>query len=991
MPPPITSSISGRVYVDTNNNGVIDPGEVGLAGVTITLTGTSSTGTPVSLSTTTLGDGSYAFSNIPASNPSGYGITETQPASFGDGKTTIDGGGPGSGTAVKPVAAGGLDTIGGVVLTAGGVLTGYNFGELPSGASVSGFVYVDGNNNGSKDAGEAGISGVSVRLTGTDSAGSTVDRTTTTGADGAYAFAGVPVSNAAGYTITETQPTGFVDGKTTIAGANPGSASGSKPVAVGGADPITGVVVKPNDNLKDYDFGELRTNATVAGYAYVDANNNGLRDAGETPISGVTVRLTGTDANGVAVSLTQVTDASGAFAFNVAASGPGGYTLTEVQPAGFTDGKTTILAGEPGSAAARKPVGVGDGDTVTGIVVPVGAAFTDYRFGELGVPQLKPPIINGYVYLDRNHTRVRPTDGSQAGQVGWTVVLKQNGVTICTTTTDANGFYQFDNLHCVGYEVSGLPIGAGFSITFSKDGDSLPNIPTSGDNRGQVPPTGGQILNITLNPADKVVEQNLPLDPAGVVYNSVTRQPVPGAMVRITGPAGFDPATQLVGGLPAVIQTVGADGLYQFLLQNNFPSGTYTLTVTAPAGFLPAPSTSLPPCANTLNVGLAVNPALIQATDNAPGGGVTPQTNPATCPGLVLGGATTTQYFLIFVITNGGSAPILNNHIPLDPILGGALQVTKTTPMVTASRGALVPYTITATNGLSTPLAAVNLRDQLPAGFKFREGTAAENGKAVIPTVTGQFVTWPTETFAPKQKNTYTLMLVVGAGVGDGDYVNHAFVAGVAGTPASNIAAATVRITPDPTFDCPDIIGKVFDDKNANGYQDDGEPGIPGVRMATPNGLLITSDAEGRFHVPCPVVPNPDRGSNFVMKLDERSLPSGFRLTTENPRDVRVTRGKLTKLNFGATVHRVVRVELTGAAFAAGGTDLLPAWKTQIDALPAQLAERPSVVRIAYARGDDAADLARRRSEALRQLIGHAWKQAKGRYTLIVEIEGTQP
>ena len=48
-------------------------------------------------------------------------------------------------------------------------------------------------------------------------------------------------------------------------------------------------------------------------------------------------------------------------------------------------------------------------------------------------------------------------------------------------------------------------------------------------------------------------------------------------------------------------------------------------------------------------------------------------------------------------------------------------------------------------------------------------------------------------------------------------------------------------------------------------------------------------------------------------------------------------------------------------------------------------------MRIAYARGDDAADLARRRSEALRQLIGHAWKQAKGRYTLIVEIEGTQP
>ena len=42
-----------------------------------------------------------------------------------------------------------------------------------------------------------------------------------------------------------------------------------------------------------------------------------------------------------------------------------------------------------------------------------------------------------------------------------------------------------------------------------------------------------------------------------------------------------------------------------------------------------------------------------------------------------------------------------------------------------------------------------------------------------------------------------------------------------------------MRIVPDPTFDCSDIIGKVFDDKNLNGYQDDGEPGIANVRVVT--------------------------------------------------------------------------------------------------------------------------------------------------------------
>ncbi len=933
-------SVAGFVYVDGNDNGVKDPGEAGLPGVTVILSGTNSTGAAVQRTATTGADGGYIFTGLPASNPSGYTVTETQPVNYADGKTTVASGNPGAPSAAKPVAGGGGDPIGGVVVTATSTLTNYNFGEKADGA-ISGHVYRDANGDGLRQTGEDPVAGVTIRLTGTDVNGQPVDRTIVTDAAGAYAFTGLVASNGAGYVIAETQPATYTDGSDSIRSGNPGVIGGGKPVAVGGLDLISGVVLPTHGQLTDYDFGELRVGASVAGYVYADANNNGVRDPGEAAIPGVSVRLTGTDINGAAVSISQVTGADGAFFFSVPPSNGAGYTLTETQPAGFTDGKTNVASGNSGGAPSHKPVGVGDNDQIAGIVLTGGAALTDYRFGEVPVPLLKPPIVNGYVYLDRNHTRVRPTNGTEEGQAGWTVVLKQNGAMICVTTTDATGFYQFDNLHCPGYEISGLPTGSGFSITFSKDGNSLPAVPTSGDNRGQVPPTGGQILNITLTSADRVVEQNLPLDPAGVVYNSVTRQPVQGAQVTITGPAGFDPATQLVGGLAAMTQTVGADGLYQFLLQNNFPTGVYTLAVTAPAGYMPAPSTSLPPCVNTLTVGLAVNPALIQASDFAPGGAVTPQTNTAACPGLVAGGATTTQYFLTFLITNGGSAPILNNHIPLDPILGGALLVTKTTPVITTSRGALVPYTITATNSLAAPLANVSVRDQLPPGFVFRTGSATRNGASVSPTVANGVVTWPAETFAPKEKKTYSLVLVVGAGVGDADYVNRAFVAGATGTTVSNIASATVRITPDPTFDCPDIIGKVFDDRNANGYQDQGEPGIPGVRMATPDGLLVTSDAEGRFHVPCPATPNPDRGSNFVMKLDERSLPSGFRLTTENPRDVRITRGKLSKLNFGATIHRVVRIELAAEAFDGDSIDLKPNWKGQTTPCRKRFARRP--------------------------------------------------
>jgi hypothetical protein len=195
-----------------------------------------------------------------------------------------------------------------------------------------------------------------------------------------------------------------------------------------------------------------------------------------------------------------------------------------------------------------------------------------------------------------------------------------------------------------------------------------------------------------------------------------------------------------------------------------------------------------------------------------------------------------------------------------------------------------------------------------------------------------------------------------------------------------------VRVVPDPVFDCSDLIGKVFDDRNANGYQDDGEPGIANVRVVTLNGVLVTTDAEGRFHVACAAIPNEYRGSNFVMKLDERTLPSGYRLTTENPRDARVTRGKMARINFGATIHRVVRVEVNDAAFDDGSIQLQSEWQRRIEALPQTLSGKPSIVRIAYADAKDS-KLAAKRTKALAQRIRDLWESQHREYPLQVESE----
>ena len=146
------------------------------------------------------------------------------------------------------------------------------------------------------------------------------------------------------------------------------------------------------------------------------------------------------------------------------------------------------------------------------------------------------------------------------------------------------------------------------------------------------------------------------------------------------------------------------------------------------------------------------------------------------------------------------------------------------------------------------------------------------------------------------------------------------------GGSVSEEATATVLVVPDPDFDCTDLTGKVFDDGNLNGYQDAGEKGLSGVRLATARGLIATTDEYGRFHITCAVVPDEDRGSNFILKLDERSLPTGYRLTTENPRVQRATRGKMVRFNFGATIHRVVRIDISDGVFEADTSELRPSY-----------------------------------------------------------------
>jgi hypothetical protein len=277
----------------------------------------------------------------------------------------------------------------------------------------------------------------------------------------------------------------------------------------------------------------------------------------------------------------------------------------------------------------------------------------------------------------------------------------------------------------------------------------------------------------------------------------------------------------------------------------------------------------------------------------------------------------------------------------------------------------------------------------IPPGFRYRAGSSSVAGLPREPAINGRELRFPPVTIERNGSVQIKLMLIIGTGVSEGEYVNQAWaVNAFSNVVASNVATAVVRITPNPDFDCSDIIGKVFDDKNRNGYQDDGEPGLANVRLATVNGLLITTDSHGRYHITCAEVPNEQRGSNFVLKLDERTLPTGYRLTTENPGAVVLTRGKMSKLNFGAAIHRVVRIDVMNDAFEPGSVALKAAWTTAMAQVLPALEQEKSVLRIGYGRtGADDARLAQDRVRALQREIAETWRTRGGGYHLVIETE----
>jgi uncharacterized repeat protein (TIGR01451 family) len=599
-------------------------------------------------------------------------------------------------------------------------------------------------------------------------------------------------------------------------------------------------------------------------------------------------------------------------------------------------------------------------------------------------------LVSGRVWHDADFDRV--FDANEIALEGWTIELFLNDSLAHVARTAADGVYRLSGVE-PNYATTDT-----YELRFRRPG-AVATTAMLGRADSEFTNDLQRITEIVVLSGSNLQNLNLPIEPNGVVYDALSRAVVAGATVRLVAPTSGS-------ALPSACfydenqqgQVTLADGYYKFDLSFADPacpsSGNYLLQVTPPsASYLPGVSEIIPPQSAVGTAAFAVPSCPTSVDDAVP---ATAQHCEAASselqpPASVAPRTTGTNYHLHMTFDSSlvpGSSQIFNNHIPLDPDLDESVVITKRTPTVNVARGQLVPYVITVANGVAVNLTDVTVVDRFPAGFRYVEGSARLDGEPREPAIAGRELAWTGLDVTTDGRHELRLLLAVGSGVGEGEFVNRAqAMSALTGRALSGEASATVRIVPDPALDCTDVIGKVFDDANRNGLQDAGERGLPGVRLATARGLLATTDRFGRFHITCAVTPREGRGSNFVLKLDDRTLPSGFRGSTQSLQVQRATRGKMLQFSFGASIHRVIGLDLADAVFVPGSIDMRDLWVPRLELLMNELRAGPAVLRLSYVADLEDPRLVDARLKALRTRIEEAWNAAEDgpAYELAVE------
>ncbi|WP_424972651.1 SdrD B-like domain-containing protein [Dinoroseobacter sp. S76] len=553
---PGTASVGDTVWFDANGNGLLDGGEAGVSGVSVTLTGAGADGVLGTADDTTAtdvtdGNGNYLFDGLDAGT---YKVTFDASTTGGLVFTT-------EGAAADDVGADDSDADQATGMTEAFELS---IGEAeldidaglvdPGTASLGGRYFCDENDNDIDDS-EPAVAGVEVFLL--DAAGNVVD-SQFTDSNGDYLFTGL---EAGTYSVRfDAEPTG----KTFVA-----PNEGNDDTVDSDVDPNTGetgpIQVNIGDAIRDVDAGvEDPGTASLGGRYFCDENDNDIDDS-EPAVAGVEVFLL--DAAGNVVD-SQFTDSNGDYLFTGLDAGT--YSVRfDAEPTG----KTFVAPNEGNDDTVDSDVDPNTGETGP-IQVNIGDAIRDV---DAGVEDPGTAALKGRYFCDENDNDV---DDAEPGVSGVTVtLLTAAGVFVADTVTAADGSYEFLGLDAGDYKVvfDADPTGKTFVAQDQGNDDTVDS---------DVDPNTGEtgVISVAIGEVVEDVDAGVE-DPGTASLGDKVFLDLNGNGVQDAGEQGVaDVSVMLLdeNGTPIATTTTDDMGMYLF---DGLDAGTYSVKFGEPDGF----------------------------------------------------------------------------------------------------------------------------------------------------------------------------------------------------------------------------------------------------------------------------------------------------------------------------------------------------------------------------------------------------------------------
>ena len=600
---------------------------------------------------------------------------------------------------------------------------------------------------------------------------------------------------------------------------------------------------------------------------FEDQNGNGIQDPTEPGIAGVKVDVKDSAGNVIA---TTTTDANGIYSVSVPA---GTYTLVFTPPAG-------AVPTQSGKGTADTDSNINTSSTTGPITVAAGETNKTIDAGYVYAPVVTIVKSSNPAALSQVKVGDTITYSLTVSNTGKGKALNVSvddkvpaGTTYVAGSADNSGILTGDT---IDWMLGDLAPGATKVLTFKVTviANTLTQIVNTANVKYTDPTKPNAPVTTPSNPVvhplgtPAIIGDKVFEDQNGDGIQGPTKPGIAGVKVDVKDSAGNIIATT----------TTDANGIYSV----SVPAGTYTLVFTPPAGAVPTQSGK-----GTADTDSNIN------------------TSSTTGPITVAAGETNKTIDAGYVY-----APVVTIVKSSNPAALSQVKV-----------GDTITYSLTVSNTGKGKALNVSVDDKVPAGTTYVAGSADNSG-----ILTGDTIDWMLGDLAPAASKVLTFKVTVVANTLT-EIVNTANVKYTDPTKPT-----TPVTTPSNTIKHPlaATIGNfIWNDKNGNGIQDAGEPGVPGVKVTLkdPAGKVIcetTTDASGFYSctVPAgtytptftlPAGTYPTKNGQGTSATDSDILPN----LSGNP--ITVTNGQVYQDLDGGIVYAPM-IKLTKSSTPAAGS-----------------------------------------------------------------------